>query len=97
MTVAEALKRFRLQFGLSQKEVAGKVGMVPTSYYRYESGRFLPQADILIKLADAYDVSVDYLVGRSDIPRQPQFDQETMNLLEALQAWKDAHRTESVI
>ncbi|MBQ3433750.1 MAG: helix-turn-helix transcriptional regulator [Selenomonadaceae bacterium] len=76
MTVANALKRFRAQFGLSQKEVAEKVGMGATSYYRYETGKFSPQADVLIKLADAYNVSVDYLLGRTDEPRPVKHDNE---------------------
>lgn len=47
LTVAEALYRFRREFNLKQKEVAEKVGMGATSYYRYETGKFSPQADVL--------------------------------------------------
>lgn len=80
MEVSEALKRFRREFNLNQKEVAETVGMMPTSYYRYESGRYLPQADVIIKLATTYNVSTDYLLGLSDIPRPP----DTATLVEAI-------------
>lgn len=37
-------------------------------YQRYEYGKVVPSARVLIALADFYDVSLDYLVGRSDDP-----------------------------
>lgn len=69
MTVADALKRFRAELGLSQADVAGKLGMAQQSYYRYESGRNLPSVPTIIKLADAFDVSADYLLGLRDTPK----------------------------
>ena len=38
------------------------------AYYRYESGKRLPDVAILTKLADFYNISTDYLLGRSDDP-----------------------------
>ena len=93
MTVAESLKRFRNEYGLSQKEVATKLGKPSSSYYRYEVGKYMPQADDIIKLATTYNVSADYLLGLSDIPRHPKFDDETMSLLKILQVWKDSRHT----
>ena len=69
MTVAESLRRFRTEQKLSQKEVAEVLGIPATSYYRYESGRFLPQADAIVALAKKYGVSTDYLLGLSEEPR----------------------------
>lgn len=69
MTVAESLKRFRTEFKLSQKEVAQSLGKIPQAYYRYESGEFQPRANDLIKLAQKYNVTTDYLLGLSDEPR----------------------------
>ena len=80
MTVAEALKRFRSEFHLSQKAVCETLDMMPQSYYRYETGRFLPQADAIIKLATTYNVSTDYLLGLSDVPQPP----DTKALVEAI-------------
>lgn len=68
MTVAEALKRFRKEYGLTQKQVADAIGVLKPSYQRYEYSTNIPTATVLIKIADAYNVSLDYLVGRSDNP-----------------------------
>lgn len=90
MTVGDALKRFRKQMKLSQTDVAERLGMLQQTYSRYESGKFSPRADDLIKLADAYDVTTDYLLGRSDEPRPPKFDEKTLNLIRAMQAFQSA-------
>lgn len=68
MTYAEALKRFRREFNLTQKQVADTAKLFPQGYQVYEYGRE-PALSMLCKLADAYNVSIDYLVGRSDNPK----------------------------
>lgn len=52
----------------TQTEVANFLGMKQPQYYRYETGlRDIP-SDVLIKLADYYGVSTDYILGRTDNP-----------------------------
>lgn len=68
MTYAEALKRFRREFGLTQKQVADAAKLFPQGYQVYEYGRE-PSLSMLCRLADAYGVSIDYLVGRTDNPK----------------------------
>lgn len=68
MEVAESLKRFRKERGLTQRQVAESVGMRESVYQRYEWGMHEPAYKQLRKLADAYNVSIDYLVGRSNNP-----------------------------
>lgn len=54
---------------LNQTQVAKILGMSQTGYSKYETGENdLPTA-ILIKLADYYDVSVDYLLNRTNEPK----------------------------
>ena len=54
---------------LNQTQVAKILGMSQTGYSKYETGENdLPTA-ILIKLADFYDVSIDYLLNRTDEPK----------------------------
>lgn len=67
MTTAESLKRFRLEFKLTQQKVADLLGMSQQSYYYYESKGGL-SADNIVKLAEHYNVSADYLLGLSDTP-----------------------------
>lgn len=64
----ERLIRLRKERHLTQKQVAEGVGLTTIAIQNYESGRRKPAYDILIALADYFNVSLDYLVGRSDIP-----------------------------
>lgn len=76
MTLSESLKRFRNDFNLSQKNVADKLGMNQPQYYRYESGETMPSVTFIVKLADAFDVSTDYLLGRRDTPKPSEVGAE---------------------
>ena len=59
-------KKIRTEKGLTQKQVADGIGITEQAYQRYEYGKTVPSALVLIALADFFDVSLDYLVGRSD-------------------------------
>lgn len=76
MTLSESLKRFRKDFNLSQKSVAEKLGMKQPLYHRYESGETVPAVTFIVKLADAFDVSTDYLLGRRDTPKPSEVGAE---------------------
>lgn len=69
MELADSLKRFRRDFDLSQQQVADSAGMRVAVYQRYEWGMREPAYKQLRKLADAFNVSLDYLVGRTDNPK----------------------------
>lgn len=51
---------------LTQREVAGMLGMSQTGYSKYETGENDIPTQVLLKLADFYHTSVDYLLGRTD-------------------------------
>ena len=68
--LAAQFKKVRQEKGHTQKEVASGIGIAEQAYQRYEYGKSVPSAHVLIALADYYDVSLDYLVGRSDIPER---------------------------
>jgi len=61
------LKAFRKESGKTQKEVAEKTGISRTNLGRYETGENVPPLDILIILADYYEISLDELLGRRPI------------------------------
>ena len=61
-------RQLREDKDLNQTEVAKMLGMSQTGYSKYETGENDIPTDILIKLADFYDVSVDYLLNRTDNP-----------------------------
>jgi transcriptional regulator with XRE-family HTH domain len=56
--------------GATQKEVAQAIRISERGYQRYEGGDHVPTLDITIALANYFDVSLDYLVGRSDVPER---------------------------
>lgn len=64
---AERLTELRKQYKYTQRQMAGILGISQPSYIRYENDTSEPTQENLVKLADAFDVSVDYLLGRSDV------------------------------
>ena len=61
------LKILREEKKLNQADVAAFLGVSQQAYQRYENGSSEPNADGFIKLADYYNVSVDFLFGRTPI------------------------------
>lgn len=62
--LAQRLKELRLQHELSQMMVAFDLGVARSTYACYESGKNEPDIYTLVRIADYYKVSLDYLVGR---------------------------------
>ena len=60
------LKELREKLGFTQKMMAETVGCQQKAYQRYESGEREPSFELLIKMADTFGVSVDYLIGREN-------------------------------
>lgn len=58
------LKEIRRSFGYTQKQVAEAIGESEVNYNRYELGKVNIDIQKLIKIADFYDVSLDYLCDR---------------------------------
>lgn len=64
----DRLRTIRKDKGVTQKQVAQAIGTTEQNYQRYERGSQQPTLPVLLALADYFDVSLDYLVGRSDDP-----------------------------
>jgi transcriptional regulator with XRE-family HTH domain len=56
----------------TQKDIAEVLNMHRSVYRRYESGQRETPAWVVVKLADYYKVSTDYLLGRTDDPTPPK-------------------------
>ncbi|QWT54864.1 helix-turn-helix domain-containing protein [Christensenella sp. MSJ-20] len=63
------IKKIRLENGVSQKVIAAYLDVPVTTYASYEQGKSQPSSERLIKLADYFNVSVDYLLGRTPYKR----------------------------
>lgn len=68
--INERIKMLRTSNGLTQKQLADAINVSEVSLQRFEYGSSRPSLDTLIALADLFQVSLDYLVGRSDEPER---------------------------
>ncbi len=64
--VGKRLRESRLGLGYTQAEIATLMGVKQPVYQRFEKGVFECNYTQLITLANIYDVSIDYLLGRSE-------------------------------
>lgn len=65
---SDRLKQLRKVKKVSQKQLADSINIAERHYQKLEYGETTPGIDIAIAIADYFDVSLDYLVGRSDDP-----------------------------
>ena len=63
------LKALREDNDIKQKDIAKILNVSQNTYSQYETGVISLTAEVLIKLADFYDVSIDYLLDRTDIKK----------------------------
>lgn len=63
---AERVRELRTKKGLSRKELANRLGTLQRNISYWELGQRECSFDMLLKIAEVLDVSVDYLLGRTD-------------------------------
>lgn len=68
------IRGLRTDNDLTQRQVARYLDMSQTGYSKYETGENDVPTSVLLRLADLYDVSVDYLLQSKEKPRRPQPD-----------------------
>lgn len=64
----DRLRNLRQKKNIMSKTMAELLNITPRNYQRYETGEVDPPTSKLIKLADYFDVSTDYLLGRTNNP-----------------------------
>ena len=67
-TFPERLQELKEERNVMQKDVAAAIDVPLRTYQRYEYGEVDPKLAIVMRLADFYNVSLDYLAGRTDAP-----------------------------
>lgn len=60
------LKQLRISRKITQKDFAAILKVPANTYNQWENGKRTPDNEILMRIADYFDVSIDYLMGRSD-------------------------------
>lgn len=63
---SQRLRQLRKESGLTQVELAQKLNLTQQSYTRYEYGTGEPSLETLVRLAEIFEVSTDYLLGITD-------------------------------
>lgn len=63
----ENIRNLRIDRGFTQKQVAEYLNVKQNTYSQYEIGVLNYPVDVIVKLADFYGVSTDYLLGRTGI------------------------------
>lgn len=67
-TIAERIKGLRKKAGLTQQELGDRFGVAKSTICQYENGNSTPNDDIKIAMANYFNVSMDYLMGKTDVP-----------------------------
>lgn len=97
--LTDRLKKLRKENKKTQKQVADYLGITRPAYTAYESGNRQPDYTTLEKLADYFNCSVDYLLGRSNDPRlsadeDKEVDKKVKELMEIIESMPEEKRNE---
>lgn len=79
--LAKRLRQLRKATGANQAEIAALLGISREAYSMYETSRRQPGNEMLRTLADHYGVSVDYMLGRTDVPEVAMYLEEDEKFL----------------
>lgn len=89
--IAEALRHYRIERNLTQKEVAESVGIKLTTYNAYENGASEPNAETIVRLSHVLDITTDELLQRNKIDTNESID-NLRDLLENYEEYEKAAR-----
>jgi HTH-type transcriptional regulator, competence development regulator len=79
--LGDRLRKLRLDKKLTQEELGKKINVTKVSISGYENGNRTPDTETLQKLADFFNVTTDYLLGRTDKPNPPEGDDKELGTL----------------
>lgn len=72
----DVLRYLRESQGLKQEELADKLGVTYSAISNYERGQRIPKMETLEAIADYFNVDMNYLLGKTSIPRVVSFDEK---------------------
>jgi transcriptional regulator with XRE-family HTH domain len=82
MNIGEKIATLRKQKNLSQTDLGKAAGVSREIIGRYERGEVMPSIEVAAKIADALDVSLDYLAGNS---KKAAVDKQTLKLMHEIE------------
>lgn len=87
---SKRLKELREQHRYSQYDMAEKLGLSQSYYAKFELNKGEPNLETLIKIADLFEVSTDYLLGREEFSSKKVNRSEFDNLIERIEKLEDS-------
>lgn len=98
-SVGSRIRRFRLAKGLSQVELGKSVGISQRMVTYYETEGICPPPDLLLRLAEALDVTTDELLGNADRPEASKAAPDSLRLWRRLKKLEElpAHDQNSIL
>lgn len=86
--ISKRIRELRESTGMSARKFSEEIGIKYTTYYGYETGAREPGSDFIVKFADYFNVSTDYILGietkKSPEPKSPEDNKITMDELVAM-------------
>ena len=84
---AENLKKCKTKKGISQEEISKKMSIHPVQFSRYERGQSVPSIEVVQKIADALEVSIDQIVygDQDNKAEQSISDRELLSMFKKVQ------------
>ncbi len=89
MTIGEHIMLLRKQKGFSQAALGKEIGTSGDIIGRYERNIMTPSIDVIMKISDILGVSIDYLVGKTNL----ELDNSTLKRLEDIASLSDENKT----
>lgn len=83
MGLPEVLKQLRSKKEISQRDLAKTLNISPSTIAMYETGQREPDNKTLSQLADYFNVSIDYILGRTDDPTPPLNEDDPVSDLQS--------------
>lgn len=95
MNFGKKLKSLRQEANFSQDDLAAKIDLDSKQISRYENGHFMPSPEVLVSLAKAFNVSLDYLLI-DEIEKIP-LEATNKNLIQKLRSMNELEQEESKV
>ena len=90
--INDNIKKYRRKKGLTQEEMAKKLHVVRQTVSKWETGKSVPDAEVLIRMAEVLDVSVNELLGIESV--QGNMDEVAEELIRVKERLEEQNRRE---
>ena len=102
MSIGKKIRELRLEHNLLQRELAKEIHIAPNTLSQFETGQANPSYEVLSLIADFFQCSTDYLLGREDdfgnvvvqTEKPAPLPQDEQELLQIYQSLSPAHRSQ---